>query len=158
MKGEAWRLTHPGVVISVTGSAAPSLSESLPINILGAIHRGLAGAARATKAWIVTGGTRTGVMELVGNIMSQEVSTREVTVLGCSTCVPQAPKRLPANVRHVRHSTPMMQLKDRRNQAPLLIAAGLARCADMKSSRRPRKLKYHPSMCIYNIYSISVAT
>lgn len=107
-----WGLTQPGVVISVTGSAAPGLAESLPVNILGAIERGLMGAARATKAWVVTGGTRTGVMELVGNIMSQEVLTRDVVVLGCSTCVRSASiattihRHRVATMCSVRHSMP----------------------------------------------------
>jgi hypothetical protein len=56
-----WELRWPDVVISVTGSAnaLPGLNASERE----AFQRGLLGAVRTTKAWIVTGGTDCGVMQ-----------------------------------------------------------------------------------------------
>jgi hypothetical protein len=56
-----WELRWPDVVISVTGSANALLG--LNASEREAFQRGLLGAVRTTKAWIVTGGTDCGVMQ-----------------------------------------------------------------------------------------------
>ena len=86
MKGSLWRLPHPGVIISVTGSATPDFARQLPPKIYGAFSRGLIGAARATRGWVMTGGTRTGVMECVGSIMASELAQRDIVLIGVSSC------------------------------------------------------------------------
>ena len=58
---DGWGLEPPSVVISVTGAAA-----SLKVNpkLEQIFRRGLRKAAAITRAWIITGGTKSGVMEL----------------------------------------------------------------------------------------------
>jgi hypothetical protein len=46
---------------------------------------GLIKATKATNAWIITGGLNIGVMRLVGDGISEEISTDNVTVLGIAT-------------------------------------------------------------------------
>ena len=62
---DTWQIPKPEVIISITGAASgdfpgwPSVAKDI-------FERGLSNALRATKAWIVSGGTNGGVMQLVG--------------------------------------------------------------------------------------------
>ena len=63
-----WQLSRPEVIISVTGGAqAFALSPA----VRQAFDRGLAEAANACSAWILTGGTDTGVMQLVAKALTR---------------------------------------------------------------------------------------
>ena len=64
---DAWRLTRPSVILSVTGAAA---SLSLDSQLEAAYVKGLATAAQSTRSWIITGGSDAGVMALTGKVMS----------------------------------------------------------------------------------------
>eukprot|EP00965_Chrysotila_dentata_P122528 4049801-Pleurochrysis_carterae.AAC.3 len=72
-----WKMQSASVLISITGSAqdfdlSPRLHQTF--------SHGLAKAAHATNAWIVTGGTDTGVMRLVGRALAS--FDERVTVVG----------------------------------------------------------------------------
>ena len=68
-----WQLKPPSVVISVTGSAR---DFSLDTGLQQIVTEGIARAAKATDAWIFTGGTDEGVMKLVaGALASAKVVT-----------------------------------------------------------------------------------
>ena len=58
-----WRLPAASIVISITGSAQ---HIDLPARLENAFKRGLANAAVATNAWIVTGVCRAGAPTLDG--------------------------------------------------------------------------------------------
>ncbi|KAF7658007.1 hypothetical protein LDENG_00019260 [Lucifuga dentata] len=60
---EQWKLSPPNLLISVTGGAKNFYLKARLKNIF---HRGLIKVAQTTGAWIVTGGTHTGVMKHVG--------------------------------------------------------------------------------------------
>jgi hypothetical protein len=79
---EVWHLEPPPVIISVTGAALGTIDElkSLPKLIF---RRGLAEAARRTNAWIITGGTCAGIMQLVGQTVRE--SEDPIVCLGIST-------------------------------------------------------------------------
>lgn len=64
---DAWRLTRPSVILSVTGAAS---SLSLDLQLEAAYVKGLATAASSTRSWIITGGSDSGVMALTGKVMS----------------------------------------------------------------------------------------
>ena len=74
-------LLPPSVLISVTGSAQT-------LNLVGAVQqlfeRGLVRAARMQGTWILTGGTSTGVMKLVGDAVSDYAVSDTVTAIGFS--------------------------------------------------------------------------
>ncbi|EGD73753.1 nudix-type domain-containing protein 9 isoform b [Salpingoeca rosetta] len=57
---------RPSLILSVTGGAR---NFTLPPRLETAIAKGLRLAAQRTNAWVVTGGTNTGVMKLTGQIM-----------------------------------------------------------------------------------------
>ena len=65
---DGWGLEPPSVVISVTGAAA-SLKVTPKLEQI--FRRGLRKAAAITRAWIITGGTKSGVMELVGKTVRE---------------------------------------------------------------------------------------
>ena len=79
---EVWHLEPPPVIISVTGAALGTIDElkSLPKLIF---RRGLREAARRTNAWIITGGTCAGIMQLVGQTVRE--SEDPIVCLGIST-------------------------------------------------------------------------
>ena len=56
----------PRLLISVTGGAQGFV---LPPRLEPVLKRGLRTAAEATQAWVVTGGTATGIMKYVGQAM-----------------------------------------------------------------------------------------
>eukprot|EP00730_Choanoeca_flexa_P007583 TRINITY_DN12352_c1_g1_i1.p1 TRINITY_DN12352_c1_g1~~TRINITY_DN12352_c1_g1_i1.p1 ORF type:complete len:1459 (+),score=335.46 TRINITY_DN12352_c1_g1_i1:373-4377(+) len=68
--------------MSVTGGAR---SFDLPPRLLQAIRKGLTRAADTTDAWIVTGGTHTGVMKLVGELMADLTKDKFVPVIGIAS-------------------------------------------------------------------------
>jgi hypothetical protein len=65
---EEWQLPLPPMVISVTGNA-------LPFEMRPAFHdsfcQSLVKATESTNAWVISGGTSTGVMKLVGEALGQ---------------------------------------------------------------------------------------
>lgn len=63
-----WKLSRPEVLISVTGGAQDFVLSS---RLQRVFDRGLVSAASSTNAWVVTGGTDTGVMKLVGTAFHQ---------------------------------------------------------------------------------------
>ena len=67
-----WELRRPSVLLSITGSAQEMKLEP-HLELL--FKRGLAEAARSTDAWIITGGTDTGVMALVGEAIAVHSAT-----------------------------------------------------------------------------------
>ncbi|XP_005091977.2 transient receptor potential cation channel subfamily M member-like 2 [Aplysia californica] len=82
-----WKMPKPRLLISVTGGAQrfelkPRLSSLL--------KQGLIGAAVNTGAWIITGGTATGVMEFVGEAVRDHITVsgrgrEECVALGVAT-------------------------------------------------------------------------
>ncbi|CAC5368004.1 TRPM3 [Mytilus coruscus] len=67
-----WELSHPQLLISVTGGAK---RFDLKPRLANRFKRGLMKAAISTGAWIVTGGTGTGVMEFVGEAVRDHFIT-----------------------------------------------------------------------------------
>jgi CRP-like cAMP-binding protein len=61
-----WNLAPPSVIISVTGDAGPLNLRPHKREIF---RTALLNATRSTNAWIVTGGTSSGVMKLVGDAL-----------------------------------------------------------------------------------------
>jgi transient receptor potential cation channel subfamily M protein 2 len=79
---EAWKLSPPPVLIAVTG-AAGSLNLSKRDEKI--FRRGLRNAALQTNAWIVTGGSAAGVMQLVGSLVHEsgrQGTTKQIVCLG----------------------------------------------------------------------------
>ena len=70
----------PQLIISVTGGAQ---QFSIPLKMRKAFKQGLINVAASTNAWIITGGTNTGVMKLVGEAVSESIS--KITVIGIAT-------------------------------------------------------------------------
>ena len=64
---KVWKLEEPSVLLAITGGAA---DLNLSADLEEMIKEGLIKAARSTRAWIITGGTDTGVMKLTGEAMS----------------------------------------------------------------------------------------
>lgn len=68
-----WKLENPHLLISVTGGAQNPPMSQVEHRIcprkpaLKVFHKGLVEAAQSTGAWIITGGTNTGVMKMVGD-------------------------------------------------------------------------------------------
>ncbi|XP_061196286.1 transient receptor potential cation channel subfamily M member-like 2 [Saccostrea echinata] len=81
-----WHLEPPQLIISVTGGAQ---RFDLKRRMQETFKRGLMNAATSTCAWIITGGTRTGVMEFVGDAVKDHIITtgrkNDVVVLGIAT-------------------------------------------------------------------------
>lgn len=79
-----WNLQPPKLIISVTGGAK---KFTIPQRMKNAFKLGLINAATSTRAWIITGGTNTGVMRLVGEAVADEFNKKpvELTVLGIAT-------------------------------------------------------------------------
>jgi transient receptor potential cation channel subfamily M protein 2 len=76
----------PKLILSVTGGAK---NFTIPHRMKKAFKEGLIKAAATTDAWIITGGTNTGVMRLVGEAVEEEYpkypADTELTVLGIAT-------------------------------------------------------------------------
>ena len=78
----SWGLHRPQLILSVTGGAQ---KFTLPYRMKKAFKRGLVKAAASTGAWIITGGTNTGVMRLVGEAVADDFHNTNLTVLGIAT-------------------------------------------------------------------------
>ncbi|CAJ1079221.1 transient receptor potential cation channel subfamily M member 2 isoform X1 [Xyrichtys novacula] len=83
---EQWKLSPPNLLISVTGGAK---NFYLKARIKSMFHRGLIKVAQTTGAWIITGGTHTGVMKHVGQAVRDYAlsdSTRQqIVAIGVAT-------------------------------------------------------------------------
>lgn len=77
--GEMWDLDTPKLLLSVMGGAGG-------MNLSAAVEHhfceGLVGAAKKTGGWVFTGGTDSGVMDLVGKAMHKHDSRRMVPCIG----------------------------------------------------------------------------
>ena len=69
----------------MTGAAFFSKSYQLPETLKTTFQRGLIRAARKTSAWIVTGGTQAGVMELVGQTVRESKGRDDIVCLGIAS-------------------------------------------------------------------------
>ena len=63
-----WKIPRPEVLISVTGGAQDFVLSS---RLQRVFDRGLVSAAASTNAWVVTGGTDTGVMKIVASAFNE---------------------------------------------------------------------------------------
>ncbi|XP_076821168.1 transient receptor potential cation channel subfamily M member-like 2 isoform X1 [Clavelina lepadiformis] len=81
---DKWGMHEPNVIISVTGGAKNFKIRSSLAKELG---RSLVKAAVSTGGWIITGGTYTGVMRLVGNAVHDHVVANDskAIALGIAT-------------------------------------------------------------------------
>jgi hypothetical protein len=82
---KTWRLAFPHVIISVTGAAVGSIPDLSPVD-REVFQLGLLGAVRATKAWVVTGGTDGGVMELVGKTSTRHTALERMGWVRAPLC------------------------------------------------------------------------
>ncbi|EGD74678.1 hypothetical protein PTSG_06043 [Salpingoeca rosetta] len=76
---EQWGLRLPRMIISVTGGAT---TFELPPRLDKMIRQGLCKAATSSNAWIVTGGTNTGVMKYVGQAIKDVQSQVTSPLIG----------------------------------------------------------------------------
>jgi hypothetical protein len=83
---DGWWLSYPQLILSITGGAQ---NFTIPHRMKNAFKRGLIKAAASTGAWIITGGTNTGVMRLVGEAAADELQkyNTQITLLGIATWV-----------------------------------------------------------------------
>uniref|UniRef100_A0A667XU13 Transient receptor potential cation channel, subfamily M, member 2 n=1 Tax=Myripristis murdjan TaxID=586833 RepID=A0A667XU13_9TELE len=84
---EHWNLTPPNLLISVTGGAK---NFYLKAHLKNMFHRGLIKVAHTTGAWIITGGTHTGVMKHVGqavrdHALSSSSMRGQIVAIGVAT-------------------------------------------------------------------------
>ncbi|XP_056145143.1 transient receptor potential cation channel subfamily M member 2 [Lampris incognitus] len=84
---EHWNLTPPNLLISVTGGAK---NFYLKAHLKSMFHRGLIKVAQTTGAWIITGGTHTGVMKHVGQAvrdyaLSSSSIAEQIVTIGVAT-------------------------------------------------------------------------
>ena len=82
-----WHLPIPKLLISVTGGAKRFKMKPRLKDIL---KQGLCHAATSTGAWIITGGTGTGIMQIVGEAvheytMAHGVEDQKLVALGIAT-------------------------------------------------------------------------
>uniref|UniRef100_A0A7S3AMF8 TRPM SLOG domain-containing protein n=1 Tax=Haptolina ericina TaxID=156174 RepID=A0A7S3AMF8_9EUKA len=73
----SWKLGLPEVVITVVGGAQ---DFTLTPQLQSTFSSGLASAAMSSRAWVLTGGTNTGVMKMVGKAMQEQAP--KVPVIG----------------------------------------------------------------------------
>ncbi|KAL0985692.1 hypothetical protein UPYG_G00160580 [Umbra pygmaea] len=84
---EQWKLPPPNLLISVTGGAKNFYMKP---HLKTLFHRGLIKVAQTTGAWIITGGTHTGVMKHVGRairdyILSSTSMEGQIVAIGVAT-------------------------------------------------------------------------
>ncbi|KAJ0005778.1 hypothetical protein NQD34_015672, partial [Periophthalmus magnuspinnatus] len=84
---EQWKLATPNLLISVTGGAK---NFYLRARLKNMFHRGLIKVAQTTGAWILTGGTNTGVMKHVGqavrdHALSSSMGGGQIVAIGVAT-------------------------------------------------------------------------
>lgn len=81
-----WKLEPPDLIISITGGA-----KEFNINkcLLKQFEKGLMRAASLTKAWIITGGTHSGVMKHVGKAVNEYLTAngnkKEIVIIGIAS-------------------------------------------------------------------------
>lgn len=76
-----WDLQPPKLIISIMGGAG-HMQMNDSIFDLESFSRGLVRAALRTGGWVITGGTASGVMDLVGKAMKTHDKQREVPCIG----------------------------------------------------------------------------
>lgn len=79
-----WQIEPASVLISITGGAQ---DFKLQPRLLKAFKHGLAKAAQATNAWVFTGGTDSGVMQLVGEALSETQCSAKMIGVATWACV-----------------------------------------------------------------------
>jgi len=80
---DSWFSGGPMLILSIFGGADEFDTD--PYNFdLDAFSKGLVQAAVRTRAWVVTGGTKSGVMDLVGKAMRAHDKQRQVPCIGIS--------------------------------------------------------------------------
>uniref|UniRef100_A0A8D3ADL1 Transient receptor potential cation channel, subfamily M, member 2 n=1 Tax=Scophthalmus maximus TaxID=52904 RepID=A0A8D3ADL1_SCOMX len=84
---EQWKLSPPNLLISVTGGAK---NFYLKGRLKSMFHRGIIKVAQTTGAWILTGGTHTGVMKHVGQAvrdyaLSSSSTKGQIVAIGVAT-------------------------------------------------------------------------
>ncbi|XP_068559379.1 transient receptor potential cation channel subfamily M member 2 [Cebidichthys violaceus] len=81
-----WKLSPPNLLISVTGGAKNFFLKARLKNMF---HRGLIKVAQTTGAWILTGGTHTGVMKHVGQAVRDHALSNsmqgQIVAIGVAT-------------------------------------------------------------------------
>lgn len=70
---------NPSLLINVTGGAQ---AFSLKPLLLSRIKRGIVRAALARRAWVMTGGSNSGVMKLIGEAIGDAKSTQPIPLIG----------------------------------------------------------------------------
>jgi len=78
-----WGLQTPNLILSIMGGAGNMQTDSSRFDIE-SFSKGLVEAALRTGAWVITGGTKSGVMDIVGKAMKQHDKRRQVPCLGIS--------------------------------------------------------------------------
>ncbi len=83
---QGWGLTRPKLILSVIGGTQ---NFKISKRVCEAFKQGLVRAAGSTSAWIITEGTKSGVMKLVGEAVSEVKDSlspeKKLTVLGICT-------------------------------------------------------------------------
>ena len=75
-------ICEPKIILSITGGSANfKIDEATKF----AFKRGLLKAAKSTNSWIITGGSDVGVMKLVGDMINEDLSAKDLTVIGVSS-------------------------------------------------------------------------
>ncbi|CAK8686558.1 unnamed protein product [Clavelina lepadiformis] len=81
-----WKMNKPNIIISITGGAK---NFNLKSSQKKELRKSLVKAAVDTGGWIISGGTHTGVMELVGEAVHEHMVAKDsyvkATVLGIAT-------------------------------------------------------------------------
>lgn len=81
-----WKLPIPDLIISVTGGAQDFIIKK---ELLRQFQHGLVKAANVTKAWIITGGTSSGVMKHVGKAVNEFATAygdeKHIVIIGIAT-------------------------------------------------------------------------
>jgi len=104
-----WRIQVPSVLLTVSGSAQAMDLEPRLENML---RDGIDSAASSTRAWVITGGMDTGVMELVGRALRSRTTTN-VRAEGHSWATPLigiAPLGCVTNQESLRQAKPEERL------------------------------------------------
>jgi len=74
-----WDLEAPRLLLSIVGGAG---EMNLDPAVEAHFCEGLVGAAKQTQGWVITGGTNSGVMDLVGRAMHRHDARRTVPCIG----------------------------------------------------------------------------
>merc|ERR1740121_3200091 len=76
---DVWDLEPPKLILSIMGGAG---GMNIKPDVEAHFCEGLVGAAKQTGGWVITGGTDSGVMDLVGKAMHKHDSRRMVPCIG----------------------------------------------------------------------------